>query len=137
MLTDLQTSDGAESVPESPHQAESDVGFGSASVTCEFDGCGEVIRDLTLECITRHLVEDHFHAKVSDWRKSGDDKIHCLWPGCRLRGAIKKRSLAKHVSTSHLKTTETRCNVPGCDAVLSREDARHRHVLTVHRSAAA
>lgn len=50
----------------------------------------------------------------------------------------RERGLAKHVSTSHLKITETKCNVPGCNAVLSKEEpARHRHVLTVHRSAAA
>ncbi|KAH9929212.1 uncharacterized protein B0H18DRAFT_1117560 [Fomitopsis serialis] len=98
---------------------------------CRFDSCREILWDTTTAGITKHLLDHHFMDDRTEWENS-DERIRCLWRDCRHRGTLKKRSVAKHIGTSHLKTTEVRCDVPGCDTVLSRGDGWKRHVKTVH-----
>ncbi|KAI0723631.1 hypothetical protein C8Q72DRAFT_858493 [Fomitopsis betulina] len=109
-------------------QAEED---GGRADVCRFGNCKEVLTDLTVGGVTEHLLRCHFGDRRSDWQKA-DKPVQCLWPHCRHRGMLKKRSLAKHICTTHLKITEVRCGIPGCDAVLSRSDGRERHVAKVH-----
>ncbi|KZT66951.1 hypothetical protein DAEQUDRAFT_813238 [Daedalea quercina L-15889] len=98
---------------------------------CLFNNCRIVLQDTTNAGVARHLLDHHFTGDRTQWEKS-DERIHCLWIDCRHRGTLKKRSLAKHICTAHLRTTEVKCDVPGCDAVLSREDGRKRHTMKVH-----
>jgi len=120
--------------PANPNGNEAElVGDGTA---CLFDSCRVTLQDTTTAGITKHLLDHHFTDDRTEWEKS-DERIRCLWRDCRHRGTLKKRSLAKHIGTSHLKTTEVRCDVPGCDAVLSRGDGWKRHVKTVHGMAAS
>ncbi|KAH9840837.1 uncharacterized protein C8Q71DRAFT_741581 [Rhodofomes roseus] len=101
---------------------------------CHFNGCHGAFEDTTTAGITNHLLENHFKDNRTSWETS-DERVHCLWRDCRCRGTLKKRSLARHIGTTHLKTTEVPCDVPGCGAVLSREDGRKRHMRTVHGTA--
>lgn len=117
------------------HQRPSTFSYDESSWVCQLPRdpkCGMTLPSRGIKAVRDHLQREHpemvYAAKM--------ESTKCKWPGCN--AVLKRKSLVKHISNSHLAAGE--CICIHCCNKMSTPDALKRHQSrycrnTTHRSA--
>ncbi|CCM06705.1 uncharacterized protein FIBRA_08994 [Fibroporia radiculosa] len=124
-------------------------------LSCKWDGCRKHFCSARFSDIEAHLREDHFgppssssqppathvpHATRSGARVPAPaptaewypgSRGRCRWAGCQSERTLFYKSFAKHIASTHLRSTKIACS-EGCGEYFTRPDSMMRHRQTVH-----
>ncbi|KAJ3012091.1 hypothetical protein NUW54_g1974 [Trametes sanguinea] len=91
--------------------------------TCQWDGCGLQLGNVTLRGVREHLREHHFRNRSPPL--SGKDMIECRWGGNCGRDKMQWENLPKHLAECHFRSMTRVCDQ--CGGSFARGDTLRRH----------
>ncbi|KAI9063553.1 hypothetical protein FKP32DRAFT_678622 [Trametes sanguinea] len=91
--------------------------------TCQWDGCGLQLGNVTLRGVREHLREHHFRNRSPPL--SGKDMIECRWGGNCGRDKMQWENLPKHLAECHFRSMTRICDQ--CGGSFARGDTLRRH----------
>ncbi|GBE87669.1 hypothetical protein SCP_1103460 [Sparassis crispa] len=108
--------------PQETGPVPPDLADESNSTTCRWDNCTVNLNSTEVPVIKKHLLQYHFGDRA-DWIVG--ERGYCFWKDCDYRKSMKCSSFAKHIATTHLKTTSRFCQ--NCGKLFTRGDSESRH----------